>query len=165
VSEDAKPVEDEGLAEDDSTTGTPLTRRTVLGVGAAAVGAAALGGLATAGSARAGTTSAAAVVKKGTFGKALQRCVTDSTFYASAIKSPGMITSTFPKISHAELDVLRDCAILTGANVAAINKVRDAAISSAASSDGAIVDSSGNFVAFTYPCCCCCCCKNVTISL
>ena len=163
MNEDSKPVEDEGVVEDDSTSG--LTRRTALGMGAAAVGAVALGGLADAGAARAGSVRPAATVTHGAFGRALKRCVTDSTFYGNAIKSPALITTTFPTISHAELEVLRDCAILSGANVTAINKVRDAAITAAASKDGAVIDSTGHFVAFVFPCCCCCCCKEVTINL
>ncbi len=160
MSEDATRAEDEGIVEDDATPGTSLTRRTVLGVGAAAVGAAALGGLADV--ARAGTARAAASpVTHGDFGKALKRCVTDSTFYNATISSPATLTNTFPKLSKQELEVLRQCAIMSGANVASINKVRDAAISAAASKDtGVVVNSSGQVVGFAWSCCCCCCCVN-----
>jgi hypothetical protein len=164
VSEDAKPVEDEGIVEDDSTQGTSLTRRKALGIGAAAVGTAALGGFADV--ARAGTARAAASpVTHGSFGKALQRCVTDSTFYNATIASPATLTNTFPKLTKQELEVLRQCAIMSGANVASINKVRDAAISAAASHDtGVLVNSGGQVVGFAWSCCCCCCCVNKLLS-
>ena len=167
VKHDTEPVAGEDgqdVVENDSTRETSLTRKAVLGVGAAAVGAAALGGLADV--ARAGTATAAATpVTHGDFGRALKRCVTDSTFYNAAIATPATITNTFPKLSKQELEVLRDCAIMSGANIAAINKVRDAAISNAASHDtGVLVNSSGQVIGFAFACCCCCCCKNVTFN-
>jgi len=165
--EEGKPVargDEQGNVESDPTSGTALTRRKALGIGAVALGGAALGGLADVGRAQAATATAGAV-KKGTFGKALQRCVTDSTFYNQVIQSPAMLTKTFPTLSHQELEVMRDCAIMSGANIAAINKVRDAAISSAASKDtGVLVNSTGQVIGFAFACCCCCCCKNVTFS-
>jgi hypothetical protein len=166
VKEDARLVEDERIVEDDSTSGASLTRRKALGMGAAAVGAAALGGLASASSAGASTARAAASpVTHGDFGRALTRCVTDSAFYTKAIGTPATITTTFPKLSHQELEILRTCAILSGANVAAINKVRDAAISAAAAKDtGVLVNSGGQVIGWAFACCCCCCCRNVTFN-
>ena len=155
----------EDVQENSEDSGTSLTRRKVLGVGAAAVGAAALGGLADV--ARAGTAAGtASPVTHGDFGRALKRCVTDSTFYNQTIASPATLTNTFPKLTKQELEVLRTCAIMSGANVASINKVRDAAISAAASKDtGVLVNSGGAVAGFVFACCCCCCCKNATTRL
>lgn len=164
MTEDAKRAEDEGIVEDDATPGTSLTRKAALGMGAAAVGAAALGGLADV--ARAGTATAAnSPVTHGDFGRALQKCVTNATFYNQTIQTPATLTNAFPKLSKQELEVLRTCAIMSGANVAAINKVRDAAISSFASKDtGVVVNSSGQVMGFAWSCCCCCCCRPVTLA-
>jgi hypothetical protein len=163
---DEKPVAGEEIVEA-STAGTSLTRRKALGIGAVALGGAALGGLADvarAGTA-AGTPGSGSPVTHGDFGRALKRCVTDSTFYNSTIASPTTLTKTFPKLTHQELEVLRDCAIMSGADVGSINKVRDAAISNASSKDtGVLVNSGGQVIGFAFACCCCCCCKNVTFN-
>src|SRR4051812_15813148 len=134
-----KPARGEESVDGDSTSRKSLTRKAVLGVGAAAVGGAALGGLANAGGAQAATT--ATVPDGAVFKKVLTKLATSSTFRSQAIKNPSLITKTYPSLSKLQLDALRDCAILSGVNIAAINKVRAAAISTTGSENaaGAIV--------------------------
>lgn len=167
MKEDAKPVagEDEHMVQDDSTSGTSLTRPKALGVGAVALGGAALGGLADAGRAQAGTTRSDATVPDGAiFRVVLKRMAVDSSFRTQALQTPGLITKTYPSLTPLQLEALRNCAILSGENIAAINKVRAGAISSPSSqaAAGAIVVS-GHSLGWTITisgcaCCCCCCC-------
>ena len=153
MKEDSKPE----IVEDDSTPGTSLTRKAALGVGAVALGGAALGGLANAGGASAATR--ATVPDGAVFKTVLTKLATNATYRQQALQNPGMITKSYPSLTKLQLEALRDCAILSGANIASINKVRAAAISTAGSqaAAGAIVIS-GHSQGWSISCCSCCCC-------
>ena len=163
MEEGIKPVageDEQGIVEDDSTSGTSLTRRKALGVGAVALGGAAIGGLAGAGRAEAATKT---IPNTAVFKAALTKLATNSTYRTAATKNPSMVTHDYPSLSPLQLDALRDCAILSGANIAAINKVRAAAITSAASSNPGAVTISvsggpgrGGWQISCSSCCCCC---------
>jgi len=161
VKDDTKPVAGEaeqGVVEDDSTPGTSLTRKAALGVGAVALGGAALGGIADV--ARAGTARSTATVPDGAvFKQVLTKLASNATFRSQALQNPAMITKTYPSLTKLQLEALRDCAILSGANIATINKVRAAAISTAGSQSaaGAIVIG-GHSLGWSVSCCSCCCC-------
>jgi hypothetical protein len=161
LKEDTKPVageDEQGVVESDSTPGMSLTRKAALGVGAAALGGAALGGLADV--ARAGTAQATATVPDGAvFKTVLTKLASNATFRKQALQDPSLITKSYPSLSKLQLEALRDCAILSGANIASINKVRAAAISTASSqaAAGAIVVS-GHSIGWSISCCSCCCC-------
>ena len=170
VKEDTKPVTGEDIVEDDSTSGKSLTRKAALGVGAAAVGGAALGGLASAGGAQAATR--ANVPDGAVFRNVLTKLATNPTYRSQALQTPSMITHDYPSLTKLQLSALRECAILSGANIASINKVRAAAISTTGSQNaaGAIViggsagtpgHSTGWSISCT--CCCCCCCGEAAV--
>ena len=164
MKEDTKPVAGEEIVEDDSTPGTSLTRRKALGVGAVALGGVALGGLADV--ARAGTVQSKATVPDGAvFKQVLTKLATSSSFRSQALQDPTVITKKYPSLTMLQLEALRNCAILSGANIKSINKVRAAAISSSSSINqtGAIViggssGGPGHSVGWTISCTCCCCC-------
>ena len=153
VKDDTKPV----AGEDEAASGTSLTRKAALGVGAVALGGAALGGLANASGAQAATT--ATVPDGAPFRNALRKLTVDQTFASQAIQDPSLVTKAYPALNTLQLETLRECAILSGANVAAINKVRAAAISGTSSINhaGAVVVG-GHSVGWYPTCCCCCCC-------
>jgi len=161
VDESTKPVaseDEQGVVEEDSTPGTSLTRRKALGVGAVALGGVALGGLADV--ARAGTVQSKATVPDGAvFKQVLTKLATSSSFRSQALKDPSVITKSYPSLTKLQLEALRDCAILSGANIASINKVRAAAIStSSAQTASMTITVSGHSIGWSVSCCSCCCC-------
>ena len=169
MDEGVKPVagdDEQGVVENDSTPGTSLTRKAALGVGAAALGGAALGGLADAGRAQAATK---AIPNTAVFKQVLTKLAGDSTYRNAAIANPAKITHDYPTLSPLQLDALRDCAILSGKNIAAINKLRAAAVTSAAGSNpGALVISVSGGPGrggWQVSCSCCCCCCGETAVL
>jgi hypothetical protein len=97
------------------------------------------------------------------FRNALRALSVNHTFASQAIQNPSMVTKAYPSLNTLQLEALRECAILSGANVAAINKVRAAAISSTSSINaaGAVVVS-GHSVGWYPTCCCCCCCVSAS---
>lgn len=163
MKEDTKRVaseDEQGVVEDDSMPGTSLTRKAALGVGAVALGGAALGGLAKAGGAQAATVHSSATVPDGAvFKTVLTKLASNPTFRQQMLTTPANLTKTYPSLTKLQLEALRDCAILSGANIASINKVRAAAISTAGAqaAAGAIVIG-GHSTGWSISCCSCCCC-------
>jgi hypothetical protein len=104
------------------------------------------------------------LVIPGQFKSVLTKLVNDDTYSAAALASPGIILSDFPQLTTLELSALRDYAILSGADISAVNAARAASIASAAADDrGLVVGGSGVgvpvAVGLSISCCCSCCCK------
>ncbi len=137
-----------------------ISRRQALGAGAAVAGGVALGGLVRSGDAGAAVFSpSSTTVVAGQFKAALSKLATNTTFRASAMKDPTLITKSF-KLTAGELEMLRQVAILSGADNAALNKARAAAISGRS---GITIGNTGIGWSISCCSCCCCCCGETSV--
>lgn len=89
-----------------------------------------------------------------TFKKALNRLATDDAFRTTVTKDPAKLTTEY-QLSLKELHALRQAAVLSGVDMAAINKVR-------ASEIGRVGHAAADDI--NVSCCCCCCCGETGLS-
>ena len=90
----------------------------------------------------------------GEFAKALRALASDARYRDAATSEPSMVPRDF-KLTVRELKSLREAAILSGADVTAINRLRVGEM--AAHINVSEVDNGC--------CCCCCCCCGETAAL
>jgi len=90
------------------------------------------------------------------FREVLTRLANDSSFRAQATADPALITSNF-RLSLKELQALRQVAVLSGADVSTVDRVRITSISETRPS----LDS----VDVSCCSCCCCCCGDTAVSI
>jgi hypothetical protein len=102
----------------------------------------------------------------GTLKTVLSKILNDSAYATAAVKSPLKITTDYPHISVLELETLRNCAILSGADMGAINTARADAIGASAAGDLGLIttDPTGPALGFSVSCCSCCCCIKITVN-
>ena len=89
-----------------------------------------------------------------TFKAALNRLSTDTTFRKAVLARPETLTKEF-KLSLRELHALRQAAIMSGADMTRINKVRAREIANAKAT---LTD-----IDIDISCCCCCCCGETAV--
>jgi hypothetical protein len=89
------------------------------------------------------------------FRAALTRLATDDQYRVRAATNPTLVEKDF-QLSFQELETLRQAAILSGADVTAVNKVRAKSLDENAAT---------NMADFSISCCscCCCCCGETTV--
>lgn len=95
------------------------------------------------------------------FKRALTALASDQQFREQAIKDPRLVTRKF-KLSLTELESLREVAILSGADVTAVNKIRADEIArrgTAARASLTILD-----IDISCCSCCCCCCGETAVA-
>ena len=91
------------------------------------------------------------------FQRALTVLASDGEFRAQATKDPRVITRKF-KLSLTELESLREVAIMSGADVTAVNKARVQAISER------VTSVSATDIDVSCCSCCCCCCGETAVA-
>jgi hypothetical protein len=89
------------------------------------------------------------------FKRALTALASDQEFRTQAIKDPRLVTRKF-KLSLTELESLREVAILSGADITAVNKIRANEIASRATT-AALKRTTIDIDISCCSCCCCCC--------
>ena len=87
------------------------------------------------------------------FKKALNRLSTDREFRDRAVAKPEILTTEF-SLSVKELHALRSAAVLSGADMRQIQKVRGTEIARGLALPDIDIDIS---------CCCCCCCGETSV--
>ena len=88
------------------------------------------------------------------FKAALSKLGADKAFRAQVEKNPAVLTKEF--LSLTELNALRQVALLTGADITQINKVRATGIAATNRAQLAAID-------IDVSCCCCCCCGETAV--
>jgi len=91
------------------------------------------------------------------FQQVLKRLSSDPDYRQRAVGDPNLITSDY-KLSLKELQALRQVAVLSGADVSVVDRVRSSEISRGAVAQLESVDVS-------CCSCCCCCCGDTAVSL
>lgn len=91
------------------------------------------------------------------FKRALSKLATDEKFRAQATKDPTVVTRQF-KLSLKELSALREAAVMSGADVKAVDKVRLREISARV---GLV---SATDIDISCCSCCCCCCGETAVA-
>lgn len=87
------------------------------------------------------------------FKKALNRLSTDKEFRDRAVTKPEVLTTEF-RLSVKELHALRSAAVLSGADMKQIQRVRGTQIAQGIGIADVDIDIS---------CCCCCCCGETSV--
>lgn len=108
-------------------------------------------------SSTASTIRVAAKSNPANFKKALNRLSTDKEFRDRAIAKPEILTTEF-RLSLKELHALRAAAVLSGADLTEIQRVRGNAIERFAVTRTNVAD-----VDIDISCCCCCCCGETSV--
>jgi hypothetical protein len=100
------------------------------------------------------------VVGNDTYKKALSRLASDVQYRMTSTKNPNVIMSDYP-LSVKELSSLRSAAVLSGADVSAVDSLVSAAIGlSASGTDGPSIEG----VDVSCCSCCCCCCGETAVA-
>src|SRR4051812_17617012 len=86
------------------------------------------------------------------FKKALAKLSTDEAFRQKALTHPETLTTEF-HLSLRDLHALRQAAVLSGADMTQITRVRATEMGRMATTAGSLAD-----VDINISCCCCCCC-------
>jgi hypothetical protein len=94
------------------------------------------------------------------FRSALTKLATDQTFRTSAISNPETIENTF-SLSITELQALRDAAVMSGADMSAVDALRGLRIQERAR--GQLSPSLANGTSVSCCSCCCCCCGETAV--
>jgi hypothetical protein len=92
-------------------------------------------------------------MSKGEFKKALTQLASDDDYRLKATKDPKLIEHDF-KLTVKELHALREAAVLSGADVRAVDALRGKEIAARASKTDELSDEDE----FSISCCSCCCC-------
>jgi hypothetical protein len=98
------------------------------------------------------------------FRKALSRLATDAEYRQKAQTKPEIILRDF-KLSLSDLQALRQVAVLSGADISAVNKVRAKEIARL-SNEFAVVNKGAlarTDVDISCCSCCCCCCGETAV--
>jgi len=95
-------------------------------------------------------------VSKVQFQKALTKLSSDATYRKAATAKPAMITKDF-KLSLHELTALRQVAIMSGANIRAVDKVRAKEYGRLPGRVRPVGLESADVDVSCCSCCCCCC--------
>ena len=90
-------------------------------------------------------------IQEGEFRKALTKLSSDPAYRERATKNPEVVVNDF-KLSLKELQALRQVAVMSGADVKAVNRVRSDLIAKGVTSVSAT-----NVDVSCCSCCCCCC--------
>jgi hypothetical protein len=91
------------------------------------------------------------------FRKALSRLATDADYREKAQKNPAIIVRDF-KLSLRDLQALRQVAVLSGADVTAVNKVRAKEMARLAPEFAVVGKGALAATDIDISCCSCCCC-------
>jgi len=95
-------------------------------------------------------------VSKVQFQKALTKLSSDPTYRKEATTKPALITKDF-KLSLQELTALRQVAILSGANIRAVDKIRAKEYGRPIGRVRPIGGAAADVDVSCCSCCCCCC--------
>ncbi len=95
------------------------------------------------------------------FRQALTRLASDPAYREQASAEPSIITKDF-RLGLRELQALRQVAIMSGADVTAVNRLRAEAISKGAN-QSPMAQSDINISCCS--CCCCCCGETAVVTL
>jgi hypothetical protein len=90
------------------------------------------------------------------FREVLARLATDTAYRASAMADPNVILEDY-RLTLKELQILRQAAIMSGADTSSVNRVRVSAMR------GQIADLSATDVDVSCCSCCCCCCGETSL--
>jgi hypothetical protein len=96
------------------------------------------------------------------FRRALGRLATDTDYRERATRSPELITESF-QLSVRELVALRHVAILSGADVSEVDRVRAAAIERRATGELQLPPTEAIDIDISCCSCCCCCCGETAV--
>ena len=103
-------------------------------------------------------------MSKQEFQKALSKLSGDPTYRKAATGKPAMITKDF-KLTLQELTALRQVAIMSGANVKAVDRVRGKEYSRLAGASRLVVRPGvATDVDVSCCSCCCCCCGETAVA-
>ena len=83
------------------------------------------------------------------FKAVLTKLATDKGYLQATTKDPRKLLKDYPQLTIQELGALRDAAVLSGADVSAVDPLH-ADVAGARPGSGATLGGDG--------CCCCCCC-------
>jgi hypothetical protein len=102
------------------------------------------------------------------FRKALSRLATDAKYRQQATKNPEVILKDF-KLSLRDLQALRQVAVLSGADISAVNKVRAREMARLSDEFGVLgkgaLAPAATDIDISCCSCCCCCCGETAVSV
>lgn len=96
------------------------------------------------------------------FRRALARLATDTEYRERATREPELVTENF-ELSVRELVALRHVAILSGADVSQVDRVRASAIERRAAGELRLPDAEAIDIDISCCSCCCCCCGETAV--